>query len=260
MPPTPIPSRRAANAWPSSCSTIEPKNRNAAITAATKPWLGVVIACRRTGSSSQMITGTGSGTTTSGRRRGSRRAGRAGARSRRRTRSMNVDRATVPRSSLRLRSLTRWPPTVTVTGAAGQIGYALLFRIASGQLLGPDSQVHLKLLEIPQAVKAAEGTALELFDSAFPLLDGHRHLRRRQAGVRGHEHRAARRRPPAHEGHGARRPARGQRRHLQAAGRGDRRRRRRRHQGARRRQPGQHQRADRACPTPTACPASASPR
>lgn len=62
--------------------------------------------------------------------------------------------------------------TVTVTGAAGQIGYALLFRIASGQLLGPDKPVHLNLLEIPQAVKAAEGTALELFDSAFPLLEG----------------------------------------------------------------------------------------
>src|SRR5918995_2673584 len=61
---------------------------------------------------------------------------------------------------------------VTVTGAAGQIGYALLFRIASAQLLGPDTPVHLKLLEIPQAVKAAEGTALELFDSAFPLLAG----------------------------------------------------------------------------------------
>src|SRR5918911_1820986 len=62
--------------------------------------------------------------------------------------------------------------TVTVTGAAGQIGYALLFRIASGQMLGPDEKVHLKLLEIPDAVKAAEGTALELFDSAFPLLAG----------------------------------------------------------------------------------------
>src|SRR6201994_4905912 len=60
--------------------------------------------------------------------------------------------------------------TVTVTGAAGQIGYALLFRIASGQMLGPDEKVHLKLLEVPQAVKAAEGTALELFDCAFPLL------------------------------------------------------------------------------------------
>jgi malate dehydrogenase len=62
------------------------------------------------------------------------------------------------------------PAIVTVTGAAGQIGYALLFRIASGQMLGPETPVHLKLLEIPDAVKAAEGTALELFDCAFPLL------------------------------------------------------------------------------------------
>jgi malate dehydrogenase len=61
---------------------------------------------------------------------------------------------------------------VAVTGAAGQIGYALLFRIASGQLLGPDTKVQLNLLEVPQAVKAAEGTALELFDCAFPLLAG----------------------------------------------------------------------------------------
>lgn len=64
------------------------------------------------------------------------------------------------------------PVTVTVTGAAGQIGYALLFRIASGQLLGPDTPVTLNLLEIPQAVKAAEGTAMELDDCAFPLLRG----------------------------------------------------------------------------------------
>jgi malate dehydrogenase len=64
------------------------------------------------------------------------------------------------------------PVTVTVTGAAGQIGYALLFRIASGQLLGPDTPVKLNLLEIPQAVKAAEGTAMELADGAFPLLAG----------------------------------------------------------------------------------------
>jgi malate dehydrogenase len=58
-----------------------------------------------------------------------------------------------------------------VTGAAGQIGYALLFRIASGQMLGPDTKVHLNLLEIPAAVKAAEGTAMELDDCAFPLLE-----------------------------------------------------------------------------------------
>jgi len=60
--------------------------------------------------------------------------------------------------------------TVTVTGAAGQIGYALLFRIAAGEMLGPDRPVNLRLLEIPAGVRAAEGTALELQDGAFPLL------------------------------------------------------------------------------------------
>ena len=64
------------------------------------------------------------------------------------------------------------PVKVAVTGAAGQIGYAILFRIASGQMLGPDTPVHLSLLEIPAAVKAAEGTAMELDDCAFPLLSG----------------------------------------------------------------------------------------
>jgi malate dehydrogenase len=64
------------------------------------------------------------------------------------------------------------PVNVTVTGAAGQIGYALLFRIASGQLLGPDVPVRLRLLEITPALKAAEGTAMELDDCAFPLLSG----------------------------------------------------------------------------------------
>jgi malate dehydrogenase len=59
---------------------------------------------------------------------------------------------------------------VTVTGAAGQIGYALLFRLASGQMLGPEEKIDLRLLEIPGAVRAAEGTALELQDCAFPLL------------------------------------------------------------------------------------------
>ena len=64
------------------------------------------------------------------------------------------------------------PVKVTVTGAAGQIGYAILFRIASGQMLGSETPVHLKLLEIPDALKAAEGTAMELEDCAFPLLAG----------------------------------------------------------------------------------------
>ncbi|QNE36674.1 malate dehydrogenase [Leifsonia shinshuensis] len=64
------------------------------------------------------------------------------------------------------------PVTVAVTGAGGQIGYALLFRIASGQLLGHDVPVRLRLLEIPAGLGAAEGTALELQDGAFPLLHG----------------------------------------------------------------------------------------
>jgi malate dehydrogenase len=64
------------------------------------------------------------------------------------------------------------PVNVTVTGAAGQIGYALLFRIASGHLLGPNTPVRLRLLEITPALKAAEGTAMELDDCAFPLLTG----------------------------------------------------------------------------------------
>ena len=62
------------------------------------------------------------------------------------------------------------PVRVTVTGAAGQIGYSLVFRIASGQLLGPDQPVDLRLLEIPQAMGALEGVAMELVDCAFPLL------------------------------------------------------------------------------------------
>ena len=61
---------------------------------------------------------------------------------------------------------------MTVTGAAGQIGYSLLFRIASGQLLGPDQPVVLRLLEIEPALRALEGVVMELDDCAFPLLAG----------------------------------------------------------------------------------------
>src|ERR1700741_1519016 len=68
--------------------------------------------------------------------------------------------------------MSKSPVKVAVTGAAGQIGYAILFRIASGQLLGSDTPVHLSLLEIPAALKAVEGTAMELDDCAFPLLAG----------------------------------------------------------------------------------------
>jgi malate dehydrogenase len=64
------------------------------------------------------------------------------------------------------------PVRVAVTGAAGQIGYSLVFRIASGQLLGPGQPIDLRLLEIPQAMPALEGVAMELVDCAFPLLEG----------------------------------------------------------------------------------------
>ena len=64
------------------------------------------------------------------------------------------------------------PVRVTVTGAAGQIGYSIVFRIASGQLLGPEQPVDLRLLEIPQAMGALEGVAMELIDCSFPLLAG----------------------------------------------------------------------------------------
>jgi malate dehydrogenase len=64
------------------------------------------------------------------------------------------------------------PIRVTVTGAAGQIGYSLLFRIASGEMLGKDQPVILQLLDLPQAQKACQGVMMELDDCAFPLLAG----------------------------------------------------------------------------------------
>jgi malate dehydrogenase len=68
--------------------------------------------------------------------------------------------------------MAKTPQHVTVTGAGGQIGYQLIFRIASGQLLGPDQPVVLRLLEIEPAMKALNGTIMELTDCAFPMLAG----------------------------------------------------------------------------------------
>jgi len=68
--------------------------------------------------------------------------------------------------------ISKEPVRVTVTGASGQIGYALLFRIASGQLLGADQPVILQLLELPGAIQALQGVVMELQDCAFPLLRG----------------------------------------------------------------------------------------
>ena len=65
------------------------------------------------------------------------------------------------------------PVRVAVTGAAGQIGYSLLFRIAAGEMLGSDQPVLLQMLEIPPALGALDGVAMELEDGAFPLLAGH---------------------------------------------------------------------------------------
>ena len=64
------------------------------------------------------------------------------------------------------------PITVSITGAAGNIGYALLFRIASGSVFGPDQPVHLNLIEIEPALPALQGVVMELDDCAFPLLSG----------------------------------------------------------------------------------------
>ena len=63
------------------------------------------------------------------------------------------------------------PVTVTITGAAGNIGYALAFRVASGQMLGSDQPINLRLLEIPAAIGAAQGVVMELNDCAFPTLN-----------------------------------------------------------------------------------------
>ena len=68
--------------------------------------------------------------------------------------------------------MTAAPIRVAVTGAAGNIAYALLFRLASGSCFGDDQPIRLQLLEIPPAMKSLEGTAMELLDSAFPLLHG----------------------------------------------------------------------------------------
>jgi len=75
-----------------------------------------------------------------------------------------------PKFSSRGFATEKAPVRVTVTGASGQIGYALLFRIASGEMLGKDQPVHLNLLELPPAMKALQGVTMELNDCAFPLL------------------------------------------------------------------------------------------
>ena len=130
---------------------------------------------------------------------------------------------------------------VTVTGAAGQIGYALVHRIATGQLLGPDQPIVLRLLEIEPAMAALEGVVMELEDGAHPLLEGIDATSDLKPRVRRRVVVPARRFDPAQGRDGARRPPVGQRRDLQAAGPGDQRARGRRRARARRREPVQHE-------------------
>ena len=114
------------------------------------------------------------------------------------------------------------PMRVAVTGAAGQIGYSLLFRIASGEMLGKDQPVILQLLEIPdeKAQKALKGVMMELDDCAFPLLQSMVGRLRPEGRVQGRRRGAARGRAPARTRHGEEGPARGQRRDLRAPGQG----------------------------------------
>ena len=111
------------------------------------------------------------------------------------------------------------PIRVAVTGAAGQIGYALLFRIASGEMFGNDQPVILQLLEIPveKAQKALKGVAMELDDCAFPLLQDMVLTGDAERRLQGRELVPARRRQAARPRHGARRPAQGQRQDLHRA-------------------------------------------
>ncbi len=112
------------------------------------------------------------------------------------------------------------PARVAITGAAGQIGYQLAFRIASGQMLGPDSPVILQLLEIPPALGALKGVEMELRDCAFPTLAGVVVTDKPDDGFQGRGLRAAGRRQAARPGHGAQGPADGERQDLLRPGQG----------------------------------------
>ena len=138
------------------------------------------------------------------------------------------------------------PVRVAVTGAAGQIGYSLLFRIANGEMLGRDQPVILQLLELPidKAQEALKGVMMELEDCAFPLLAGMTGTGDPNVAFKDADDRAAGRRAAARPGHGAQGPAAREREDLHRAGQGARRGRLAQRQGAGRRQ-------SRPTPTPT---------
>lgn len=137
------------------------------------------------------------------------------------------------------------PVRVTITGAAGQIGYQLAFRIASGQMLGSDQPVILQLLEIPPALPALHGVVMELDDCAFSTLAGMVATDDPNVAFKDADYAllvGARPRGPGMERKG---PAGSERSDLLGTGQGDERKRQSRYQGARCRQPGEHQRTDR---------------
>jgi malate dehydrogenase len=113
------------------------------------------------------------------------------------------------------------PVRVAVTGAAGQIGYSLLFRIASGEMLGKDQPVILQMLELPmdKAQAALKGVMMELEDCAFPLLAGMVGTDDPEVAFKDADYRPAGRRASAWPGHGAQGPAAGERQDLHRAGR-----------------------------------------
>ena len=135
---------------------------------------------------------------------------------------------------------------VAITGAAGQIGYALAFRVASGQMLGADTPVNLHLLEVTPALPQLAGVVMELNDCAFPTLNKIVATDDAQRGVQGLPGGAAGRRAPARPRHGAQGPADGQCADLLRAGQGDERSGGSQHPRAGGRQSRQHQRDDRA--------------
>ncbi len=132
------------------------------------------------------------------------------------------------------------PVTVTVTGASGQIAYGLLFRIAAGDMLGPDTPSGC---DCSRSRRQSAPRRASRWNSrtGVPAAERRRDHRRPRRRLRRCERRAARRCPASHEGHGARRPARRERRDLHDAGTSDRGRGCRRRQGPRRGQPRQHQ-------------------
>ena len=136
------------------------------------------------------------------------------------------------------------PVRVVVTGAAGQIGYALLFRIAAGDMLGKDQPVILHLLEITPALPALNGVVMELNDCAFPTLAGIVATDDVNVGVQGCRLRLAGWRAPAWRRNGAQGSARSQRRDFLAAGQGPQRPCQTQRQGARGWQSGEHECAD----------------